>query len=128
MGHNRWSRSSSSDDDDEPAWSEVVTEILLSLLAQSNHQLKEVVFCVFKALGRELSASGMESLFAVITKKDNDENEEDEEDEEEDGEHSNKDSDAADDDDEEDMEDESDEEDDNADVDEETRGKVTNAL
>ena len=50
--HNRWSRNSSSDDDDEPAWSEVVTEILLSLLAQGNHQLKEVVFCVFKALGK----------------------------------------------------------------------------
>merc|ERR1711973_415332 len=75
--YDRWSVKS--EKSEEPAWIEVVTEILISLLAQNNHLLRGVVASVFSVLGRDLSSAAMDSLLSVIEKKDEGENEEEDE-------------------------------------------------
>ena len=80
--YDRWSVKS--EKSEEPAWIEVVTEILISLLAQNNHLLRGVVASVFSVLGRDLSFAAMDSLLSVIEKKDEGENEEEDDEEDED--------------------------------------------
>jgi len=80
--YDRWSVKS--EKSEEPAWIEVVTEILISLLAQNNHLLRGVVASVFSVLGRDLSSAAMDSLLSVIEKKDEGENEEEDDEEDED--------------------------------------------
>jgi len=63
----------------EPVWIEVVTEILISLLAQNNHLLRTVVGSVFSVLSKDITQAAMGSLLEVIMKKDDNEKEEDEE-------------------------------------------------
>ena len=45
---------------------EVVTEVLISLLAQSNHLLRMVVSSVFGVLSRDLTPAAVDSLLRVI--------------------------------------------------------------
>ena len=81
----RWAKTDKNVKSEEPAWIEVVTEVLLTLLAQNNHLLRVVVGSVFSVLGRDLSGPALDSLLNVITKKDEGESGEDDE-EDEDGE------------------------------------------
>ena len=93
---------------EEPAWIEVVTEILISLLAQNNHLLRTVVGSVFSVLAKDITQPAMASLLEVIRKKDDDEKEDEEEDEE--GEEEDEDMEDDENEEEEDSEDSSDEE------------------
>ena len=68
-------------DSSEPAWIEVVTEILISLLAQNNHLLRTTVGSVFSVLARDLTETAMGSLLEVISKKDDEKDQDEEEDE-----------------------------------------------
>ena len=132
---------------EEPEWIEVVTEVLISLLAQNNHLLRSVVASVFSVLGRELTGPAMASVLKVVQKKDEgdgpDEEEDDEEDEEdeEDMDEENDDDNAegsessegegdkdGEDSEESDSEVEGSDEEDNKEVDEELKKKVSTAL
>jgi len=75
--HLRWSKGDKKTGAEEPAWIEVVTEILISLLAQNNHLLRNVVGAVFSVIGREMTAPAMDSILAVIKKKDGDDQDDD---------------------------------------------------
>ena len=68
-------------DSSEPAWIEVVTEILISLLAQNNHLLRTTVGSVFSVLAKDLTQTAMGSLLEVISKKDDEKDQDEEEDE-----------------------------------------------
>merc|ERR1719458_819847 len=89
--YSRWkSREKSSEE--EPGWVEVVTEILLSILASNNRLLRGVVGSVFSVICPQMNEAAMLSLLNVIRKKsqaDADEDEEDDEDESEDEEDEN---------------------------------------
>merc|ERR1719431_2043151 len=79
--YERWSKGDKKKSgEEEPAWIEVVTEILISLLAQNNHLLRGVVGAVFSVVGKDVTAPAMGSLLAVINQKegDADKDEEDE--------------------------------------------------
>merc|ERR1719458_1924603 len=82
--YSRWkSREKSSEE--EPGWVEVVTEILLSILASNNRLLRGVVGSVFSVICPQMNEAAMLSLLNVIRKKsqaDADEDEEEEEDDE----------------------------------------------
>ena len=83
--YDKWSKGDKkgSEAGEEPAWVEVLTEILISLLAQNNHLLRGVVGAVFIVVGREITAPAMDSLQAVVKQKyGEDEGEDDEDDEE----------------------------------------------
>eukprot|EP00092_Neocalanus_flemingeri_P022359 GFUD01024250.1.p1 GENE.GFUD01024250.1~~GFUD01024250.1.p1 ORF type:complete len:705 (+),score=293.67 GFUD01024250.1:248-2362(+) len=82
--YDRWARGDKKGqvEGEEPAWVEVVTEILISLLAQNNHLLRGVVGAVFSVVGKEMTAPAMDSLLAVIREKDEDDGDDDDEDEE----------------------------------------------
>merc|ERR1711892_1398553 len=85
--YERWTKGDKKvDAGEEPAWVEVVTEILISLLAQNNHLLRGVVGAVFSVVGKEMTAPAMDSLLAVIKQKDGDDDMDDDEEEEEDDE------------------------------------------
>ena len=77
----RRSKKETAKDSSEPAWIEVVTEILISLLAQNNHLLRTTVGSVFSVLARDLTLPAMGSLLEVISKKDEEKDQDDEEDE-----------------------------------------------
>merc|ERR1711936_943941 len=85
--YSRWkSRQISSEE--EPDWVEVVTEILLSILASNNRLLRGVVGSVFSVICPQMNQAAMLSLLNVIKKKsqaDADEDEEDGEEGDEDG-------------------------------------------
>ena len=131
----RWARETPGGE--EPEWIEVVTEVLISLLAQNNHMLRGVVASVFSVLGRELTGPAMASLLKVVQKdesggaedeEDEKEIEMDEENNDDDVEESGSDEDDADEDGEsEESDDDGSDEDDN-DIDEEIKKKVSNAL
>merc|ERR1719458_521191 len=86
--YSRWkSREKSSEE--EPGWVEVVTEILLSILASNNRLLRGVVGSVFSVICPQMNEAAMLSLLNVIRKKsqaDADEDEDGSEDEEDDNE------------------------------------------
>merc|ERR1719239_231928 len=85
--YSRWkSREKSSEE--EPGWVEVVTEILLSILASNNRLLRGVVGSVFSVICPQMNEAAMLSLLNVIRKKsqaDADDDEEDDEEDDEDG-------------------------------------------
>lgn len=87
--HERWSRGDKKgqEEGEEPAWVEVVTEILISLLAQNNHLLRGVVGAVFSVVGKEMTRPAIDSLLAVVRQKEGDEaeDEDDDDDDDEDG-------------------------------------------
>merc|ERR1719348_224565 len=124
--YDRWSVKS--EKSEEPAWIEVVTEILISLLAQNNHLLRGVVASVFSVLGRDLSSAAMDSLLSVIEKKDEGEDEDmdDDSDEVESKDDEKKEEDSEDSGDDSEEEEEEDGDDDK--VDEDMRKKLTSAL
>merc|ERR1719458_1513047 len=82
--YSRWkSREKSSEE--EPGWVEVVTEILLSILASNNRLLRGVVGSVFSVICPQMNEAAMLSLLNVIRKKsqaDADEDDDNEADEE----------------------------------------------
>merc|ERR1719239_642591 len=83
--YSRWkSREKSSEE--EPGWVEVVTEILLSILASNNRLLRGVVGSVFSVICPQMNEAAMLSLLNVIKKKSQSDADEDEEDDEEDDE------------------------------------------
>merc|ERR1719431_1547837 len=76
----RWSKGvKKKSGEEEPAWIEVVTEILISLLAQNNHLLRGVIGAVFSVVGKDVTAPAMGSLLAVINQKEGDADEDEEE-------------------------------------------------
>jgi len=80
--YQRWRKGDKkSTSEEEPAWIEVVTEVLISLLAQNNHLLRGVVGAVFSVVGKDITAPAMYSLLAVINQGDTGEVEEEDEDE-----------------------------------------------
>ena len=92
--YERWSKGDKKKvGEEEPAWIEVVTEILISLLAQNNHLLRGVVGAVFSVVGKDVTAPAMGSLLAVINQKEGDTDKDEDEDEDnsddEDGEEEN---------------------------------------
>ena len=131
----RWEAVEGGGGGEEPAWIEVVTEILLSLLAQNNHLLRAVVSSVFSVLGRDMTGPAMESLLKVIQKKDEGEAGQDEDEDEDDEDMDTEDADKESDEDENEDSDESDDEDDdenedeeNNEVDESMKNKISLAL
>lgn len=127
----RWSKGGKeSKSKEEPEWIEVVTEVLISLLAQNNHLLRAVVGSVFSVLGKDLTAPAMESMLAVIKKKDEGEKGDDDEDEEEEDmdDDVDEDKDNEDDSGNDSDEDEEESEDEDNDVDDDMRKKLTSAL
>lgn len=50
----------------EPHWTEVLTEILLSFLAQSSHLLRQVVDMVFPSIAPHLTQEALEQLINVM--------------------------------------------------------------
>merc|ERR1719454_1578960 len=66
--YSRWkSREKSSEE--EPGWVEVVTEILLSILASNNRLLRGVVGSVFAVICPQLTQPALLSLLTAIKKK-----------------------------------------------------------
>ncbi|XP_070572411.1 myb-binding protein 1A-like protein [Ptychodera flava] len=137
------------DEDEEPEWIEVVTEILLSLLSQPSHLLRVVVDNVFKIICPHLTRDALQILLDVLDpsksqpgednveikiESDSEEEDDDEEEEEEEddvdmddhqltnGHHGNDDGDEEEEEDEDDMEEEDDV------VDQELRQKLMDAL
>lgn len=53
----------------EPHWTEVLTEILLSFLAQSSHLLRQVVDMVFPSIAPHLTQEALEQLINAIKPK-----------------------------------------------------------
>ena len=79
----RWAKETKGGQESEPEWIEVVTEVLISLLAQNNHLLRSVVGSVFSVLGRDLTGPAMASVLKVIQKKDEGDGPEEDDDEDE---------------------------------------------
>jgi len=82
--YERWGQKEQAKEE-EPVWVEVVTEILLSLLAQNNHLLRGVVGAVFSVICNQMTDISVENLLAVIGSsnedgKDDEEGSDDEED------------------------------------------------
>merc|ERR1712223_1261856 len=77
--YSRWkSRQLSSEE--EPDWVEVVTEILLSILASNSSLMRSVVGSVFSVISPQMNEAAMLSLLNVVRKKSQgDDDEEDEE-------------------------------------------------
>jgi len=67
-----WSKAKSSEKEGEPASLEVVVEIMLSLLAQNKHLLRNLVKTLFKVISSQLTKPGIQSLLEVIKGKDED--------------------------------------------------------
>merc|ERR550534_2449637 len=80
--YSRWkSRQLSSEE--EPDWVEVVTEILLSILASNSSLMRSVVGSVFSVISPQMNEAAILSLLNVVRKKsqgDDDEEDEDDED------------------------------------------------
>ena len=70
--HTNWSKAKLSKEDGEPAGLEVVVEIMLSLLAQNKHVLRNLVKTIFKVVSNQLTKPGIQSLLEVIKGKDED--------------------------------------------------------
>merc|ERR1712130_724389 len=82
--YSRWkSREKSSEE--KPCWVEVVTEILLSILASNNRLLRGVVGSVFSVICPQMNEAAMLSLLNVIRKKSQADEDEEDDDDEEDG-------------------------------------------
>merc|ERR1719458_2291792 len=82
--YTRWkSREKSSEE--EPGWVEVVTEILLSILASNNRLLRGVVGSVFSVICPQMNEAAMLSLLNVIRKKSQADADDDDEDDLEEG-------------------------------------------
>jgi len=135
--YERWSKGDKKKSgEEEPAWIEVVTEILISLLAQNNHLLRGVVGAVFSVVGKDVTAPAMGSLLAVINQKEGDADKDEEEDEEDEEDGGGDDSDDEDDEEEnanekessEDDDTDSEEEEDDKEVDQELASKLSGAL
>jgi len=136
--YDRWTKGDKKvDAGEEPAWVEVVTEILISLLAQNNHLLRGVVGAVFSVVGKEMTAPAMDSLLAVIKQKDGDDDmgddeeddmDDDENDNEEEEENGNEKESSADEDSDSSEEEEEEEEDDEKKVDPALMTKLSGAL
>lgn len=136
----RWAKDTKEGEESEPEWIEVVTEVLISLLAQNNHLLRSVVASVFSVLGRELTGPAMASVLKVVQKKDEgdgldeeDDADEEEEDIDEENNEGNESSEGEADKDGEDSEESEDDvegsdEEDNNDIDEDLKKKVSTAL
>jgi len=69
---------------DDPAGIEVVVEIMLSLLAQNKHILRNIVNCTFKVVSDQLTEPALQSILAVLNNEGNDDDEDIEDDEEKD--------------------------------------------
>merc|ERR1719431_1720187 len=135
--YERWSKGDKKKSgEEEPAWIEVITEILISLLAQNNHLLRGVVGAVFSVVGKDVTAPAMGSLLAVINQKEGDADKDEEEDEEDEEDGGGDDSDDEDDEEEnanekessEDDDTDSEEEEDDKEVDQELASKLSGAL
>lgn len=58
-------KSKSKSDEDEPEWTEVVVDLLLSLLSRNEHLLRTVVGCVFPHICPHLTSVSLHQILAV---------------------------------------------------------------
>lgn len=62
-------KSKSKSDEDEPEWTEVVVDLLLSLLSRNEHLLRTVVGCVFPHICPHLTSVSLHQILAVLDVK-----------------------------------------------------------
>lgn len=53
-------------EDDEPEWTEVVVDLILSLLSRKEHLLRSVVLCVFPQICSNITSASLHQILAVL--------------------------------------------------------------
>ncbi|KAL3271345.1 hypothetical protein HHI36_021833 [Cryptolaemus montrouzieri] len=64
--YDRMKKEKKSENDDDPAWIEVVVELFLSLLSHNSHLLRNVINCVFPHLCKFLNATAIHQILSVL--------------------------------------------------------------